>query len=364
MENIETYIFIFMFFIVLIIIIYIYSVNTLLQSNCDRIGEYSKNDDDTRIFTEEGINPIFDVTLNKVFVKTAYNCCCTGRFKNDYVSLCALNNCKKQGVRALHFEIYNLNGRPIIATASINRPNYKEMYNYLDFSETMTHISTTFMGINEEPLFLILEINSDLSETYKSVYNSLTNIFKENIYNVGTSSPENINLKLLRGKVCILISFKINNYKYYTVDTSLNAISYNMNDKIMTYTSFIGGMTDFNNITNFTEDQQANIRTIKLLVSNKQDYTKNFDFISSGIKYGITFTAMNFQFNDSYLKEYNNMFKQATNPVSTSSFALKYGIIGTTYYSPIINAMTPNNSTITNPVTDINLFNKLAISFT
>lgn len=374
MENYETYLFIFMFFIILFILIYIAYVNSLLSSNCDRIKEYSANGDGTSIFENGTIRPLFNVTLNKVFVKTAYNCCCTGRFKNDYVSLCALDNCNKQGVRALHFEIYNLNRTPIIATASVDRPKYKEMYNYLDFSETMSHVNNNFMNI-EDPLFLILEINSDLLETYTSVYNSLNSIFSSKISNVVNKTLQKNNLSELRNKVCIMISFKKNNSTSYT-SSKLNTISHNISNKIINYTTFLSSVTEFNS-TDFTPEKIVYITGTDILVSNKQDYTKNYDFISSGIKYGITFTGMNFQYNDSYLTEYNQMFTSKI-PTSTSSFSLKYGNSGNSYYSPIINAILPNNSSLidsttgtsytttsslTVPIKDTNFYNKLGLLF-
>ena len=39
------------------------------------------------------------------YIKTAYNCCSGGNYKNDYVDLCVLKNILKQGVRGLDFEI-------------------------------------------------------------------------------------------------------------------------------------------------------------------------------------------------------------------------------------------------------------------
>ena len=30
--------------------------------------------------------------LGDYFIKTAYNCCCAGNYKNDFVNICALKN--------------------------------------------------------------------------------------------------------------------------------------------------------------------------------------------------------------------------------------------------------------------------------
>lgn len=328
-----------MCFILVIIILYVINKINLESTNCEIIKKYSSNADPyISIFDESTgiIKPEFDVSLNKVFVKTAYNCCCTGNFKNDYVNFCALDNCNKQGVRALHFEIYSLNQKPIIATASIDKPKYIEMYNSLDFAKTMTRVYDTFMN-KSDPLFLILEINSDIYQTYVGVYNALINVFGNNAVIFGTSDLKNTNLSQLRGKVCIIVSYKnSNNY----ITSKLNTITCQdiTNDKKITYVQLLNTITDFNTTITFESDKIMYLKELYLLMPNKQDYTKNYDFISSGIRSGITFISMNFQFNDRHLKDYNKLF--LSSPLSSSGFALKYydDRVGS-LYSPIINAI-------------------------
>jgi len=328
-----------MCFILVIIMLYIINKINLESSNCALIKNYSSSASPyISIFDESTgiIKPAFDVSLNKVFIKTAYNCCCTGNFKNDYVNFCALENCYKQGVRALHFEIYSLNKKPIIATASVDQPKYKEMYNSLDFLETMSRVYYTFMNVSD-PLFLILEINSDIYDTYLGVYNALLNIFGNKSLIYGTSNLKNTNLSELRGKVCIIMSYK--NSTHY-INSNLNSITCQdiTTDKKINYVQLLNTITEFNTSITFEQDKLLYLKEIYLLMPNKQDYTKNYDFISSGIRSGITFIAMNFQFNDSYLNNYNKLFLQSE--IATSSFALKYyDNMNGSLYSPIINAI-------------------------
>ena len=98
--------------IIVIIITYIFNKMTMKSKNCAIIKKYNNYTpialSDLSV-TDTPNKSMFDVTLNSVFVKTAYNCCCTGNFKNDYVDTCALENCYNQGARALHFEVYLLN---------------------------------------------------------------------------------------------------------------------------------------------------------------------------------------------------------------------------------------------------------------
>ena len=53
-------------------------------------------------------NPKRIPTLGDFFIKTAYNCCSAGDYKNSFVSVCALKNCIRQGARCLDFEIYSI----------------------------------------------------------------------------------------------------------------------------------------------------------------------------------------------------------------------------------------------------------------
>jgi hypothetical protein len=141
MDNVQNIIYFISFLIILSIIIYSSNVLRLQTSNCKKIATFNitkVNAGSLKLLTN--INDRYNRPINEFFIKTAYNCCCTGKFKNDFVDTCALKNCMDQGARALHFEIFSLNNYPIIATSTTNIENYKETYNYLDMAETMSYI--------------------------------------------------------------------------------------------------------------------------------------------------------------------------------------------------------------------------------
>ena len=58
--------------------------------------------------------------LRDFYIKTAYNCCALGNFKNTFVSTCALEQVLRQRVRCLDFEIYSVNDKPVIAVSSLS----------------------------------------------------------------------------------------------------------------------------------------------------------------------------------------------------------------------------------------------------
>ena len=50
--------------------------------------------------------------LYDYYIKTAYNACAGGSYKNDFVNICNLKAILKQGVRCLDFEIYSVDDKP------------------------------------------------------------------------------------------------------------------------------------------------------------------------------------------------------------------------------------------------------------
>jgi hypothetical protein len=365
----EKYMFMAAIVIILILISYIYVKLNLKSANCKIINGYSQNVptqfSQLSIVTSTKPNKaMFDVSLNRVFVKTAYNCCCTGNFKNDYVSLCALDNCFNQGVRALHFEIYSLNNKAIIATSSSNiaQTKYKEMYNQLDFYNTIKYIKTKFTTDNDDPLFLILEINSDIYNTYSSVYNTIYEFFGLNtvdgnqimFFDYSSGNFGNVKLSTLIGKVVIMVK-PINNDHFMKSGlkniTAVN-LSFSNNYKMLKYNEFINTISSLslNNEDAFKTTINEYKTKIDVLIPDKQSYSRNYDFISSGIMGGISFIALNYQFNDKQINNYNKIF---SNAIGTGSFLLKNYVDKSdpnnfVYYSPSINAYTNKIESILN----------------
>jgi hypothetical protein len=287
--------------IILSIVLYAILQTTRQGSNCSTINAYKGPSP-----AIQNINStLSDKTVLDVYVKTAYNCCCSGNFKNDYVDNCALLNCAKQRVRALHFDIYSLNNRPVISTSSVVGNKYKELYNSLDMYSTMSIINTKFMIISD-PLFLIFNVNSNISTTYESMYTILLEIF-------GTGNPKGnriyytneiggTKLSSLINKVVICVQAYDPKVFYASSLSLITSLDLNgSTSKIYTETNIL----DY-----YTQSTTAVIipRYPQVLFPNKQTSATNFDFVTTGIKYGITFIGMNFQKKDYLLDIYNTGF--------------------------------------------------------
>jgi hypothetical protein len=296
-----------LFIILFFILFYIYLVVKKKDYNCKLIGTFPAKD----MVPIPG--DVLTLQLGKACVKTAYNCCCTGEFKNDYVDYCALMNCAKQGVRALDFTVYSLHGEPVIAASTLLSKKYKEMYNSLPFSKTMTKVKQTFMydtancTNTRDPLFLILRIQSANLKLYNKIGEMLQSVF-----GYGNSAGDKI-------------------YKKKSIDTE--TIS-NLMGKVIIFVD-ITGLTGFekSNLSSITALQlgtmanqiireteaydlletkvQPNEKSINLLYPDFSQKSNNYDFVTVGIKQQFQFIAMNFQMNDVYLDKYNGLFKSS-----------------------------------------------------
>ena len=208
------FIYIVIIIIVILIFIYIFYIKSLNSRECNFL---------TNIYgTMDGhlhsLNPNDNAckyNFLDYYIKTAYNCCNGGSYKNDFVSICALKNVIKQGVRGLDFEIYSINDKPVISSST--DPSYfvKETFNSVDFGEAlMTIINYAFSGSTapnpEDPIIIHLRIKSN----NQKIYTYMANLFESNdTYFLGKNySYENQGLNLgltpllqLSGKIVVIV---------------------------------------------------------------------------------------------------------------------------------------------------------------
>ena len=92
-----------------------------MEENCTSLNKLYKGQFAKLSSINTTVSGDFDEThsLYDYYIKTAYNCCCSGNFKNDFVNECALTSTLKQGARCLDFEIYSIDNKPVIAASSI-----------------------------------------------------------------------------------------------------------------------------------------------------------------------------------------------------------------------------------------------------
>lgn len=203
-----------------LVLYYIYTIN--LKSNNATYMNNTYSQIAGSIHSINKVQPTFKYSLNDYYIKSAYNCCSAGTYKNDYVDLAALKACLKQGVRCLDFEVFSINDKAVVATSTTDSYFVKETYNSIDFSEVMKTLinyafSTSGSPNPADPLILHLRIKS----SNQKMYTDMANIFKEyNQYLLGEQySYENhkqnfgnVPLLDLLGKIIIVVDASNKSY--------------------------------------------------------------------------------------------------------------------------------------------------------
>ena len=302
-----------------------FSTNSTSASNVS----YFQND---KTIKSDAI-PYFDSSyciLINYFVKSSYNSCCGGEYKNNFVSLCALEKCIKDGCRFLDFEIYSYNNIPIVASSTANNNYIKETYNALLLDQVLeTTIDLAFTPYNNnnnkgtachnDPLILNFRVMS----TNITMLQEMGKLFEKHIPLTGDKflfnkddAVLNMKMKDLFQKVIIICDFNPNP----------NIL---LNDKLTilkNYVNLKGKGTKCNTFryNNTTTIDDTQIR-FTIVLPNLDNSTQNFDSISS-FTTGCQAICMKHQADgnsDSNLKFYNDKFNSNYGDKNNFSWILK-----------------------------------------
>jgi len=280
------------------------------SSECDNMNTwYSSIDGNIRSAGTDCCGNLYDY-----YIKTAFNCCCGGANKNDFVDICNLKAIIKQGVRCLDFEIYNIEGDPVVAASTSDSYFVKESFNSVKFSDVMDTINNyAFSGgacpNPTDPLLIHLRIKS----TNQDMYTNLANIFKsytsimlgedysyENYgKNIGTTP-----LLDLKGKVILIID-KSNN-AFLDNKELLEYVNLTSNSVFMRVLKY----NDVKNTPDINELQDFNKRCMTIVLPDTGTDPSN----PSGIicrEAGCQMVAMRYQKRDNFLDENELFFKEA-----------------------------------------------------
>jgi hypothetical protein len=305
--------------IIFISLWWIYSKVTLEKKNCKNMNSLYK---DFPLIQSINIkNPTFSHSLRDYYVKTAYNCCCAGEYKNDFVSTCALKDCIKQGARCLDFEIYSVKNKPVIAVSSINDYTVKETFNSIPFATAMDIINNyAFSGSTSpcpnDPLILHFRIMSKNKPIYDTMatdlYNTLSDRMLGNDYSY-ENHGKNIGqckLQKLMGKVVIIVDKTNSLFEKTPLDEYVNIASNSIFMRALPYDD-----------VKYTPDMD------ELIEFNKKNMTICLPNLSASpdnpapavaMSYGCQFVGLSFQNFDQYMEYYDLFFDGIG-----SAFALK-----------------------------------------
>jgi len=165
----------------------------------------------------------YQYTLKDYYIKTAYNACSGGDYKNDYVDTCILTNLLKQGIRGLDFEIFSVEDDvPVVATSVGDSYFIKETFNYVKFNDVLTMINNYAFAQStspnpRDPIIIHLRFKTSNQNTYKNMakllesYSSIL-LGKEYSYENHGKNLGDAKLSDLMGKVVIIVDKSNNSF--------------------------------------------------------------------------------------------------------------------------------------------------------
>jgi hypothetical protein len=252
--------------------------------------------------------------LYDYYIKTAYNACSGGSYKNDFVAICNLKAILKEGVRCLDFEIYSIDDQPIVSTSLSDDYYVKETFNYVKFIDVMNIINGYGFSAGTspnptDPILIHLRIKSNNQKMYSnlaSIFKQFDNIMLGKEYSF-ESYGKNITDKPLlsfQNKV-ILIVDKING-SFLENKEFLEYVNITSNSIFMrTYKYFdVKNNPDINELTEF------NKKNMTIVLPDKGINPEN----PSGIlcrESGCQMVAMRYQYVDHFLGENALFFNES-----------------------------------------------------
>lgn len=329
----------FVIVILLWVITYITAKLNLDKVNCSVISDANPKPVQFESLSSKLTSPDYmGKNIRDFYIKTAYNCCASGNFKSDYVTMCALYNVIAQGCRCLDFEIYCLNNIPVVAVSSVDQIGVKQSYNFLNVVDVLSAVNTyalnsngntlpTFVPGNKnepqrfcpnpnDPLFLHFRLKTNNVNVVNQLAEIIANTFKSKLMPIQfmresngknmTKTPIKDLVDNVNGKVIIMVEKNSNTGTMPILYRSANMWELT---NITTNSVFIHEkrFTDIKNTNAPKEIIEFNRQNMTIVLPDLNENNTNYIYIVPRML-GCQFIAMNFQNNDQNLISYNNFF--------------------------------------------------------
>lgn len=326
-ENFQMYLIITLIFIILAVFIsYLIYLGKLEASECNYMNTlYSSVDGNIRAINAQ--DPDCSGNLYDYYIKTAYNACSGGSYKNDFVDICNLKAVIKQGVRCLDFEVYSVDNQPVVSTSTSDNYHVKETFNAVNFATVMDTIRNyAFSGGTcpnpTDPLLIHLRFKSNNQD----MYSKLASIFKTNTdimlgmnysYEIAGKNLGTVKLLDLKGKVILIVDRS--NTAFLENQQLVEFVNLTSNSIFMRAYDYYGvkNNPDINELTEY------NKRDMTIVLPDSGPNPSN----PSGIvcrANGCQMVAMRYQLVDTFLTENALFFDRASYAFALKPVDLRY----------------------------------------
>lgn len=272
-------------------------------------------------------DPVCGYALCDYYIKTAYNACSGGSYKNDFVDICNLKAVLRQGVRCIDLEIYSIGGEPAISTSTVDAFYVKETLNYVPFATAFKTIRDYAFASgtspnSTDPLFLHLRIKSSNTDIYKKMgklFSDNSDIMLGLEYSFENSGKNITTLPLTTFMKKIVLIVDKTNPDFVHSQEFLEYVNLTSNSIFMRKHTYyhIKNNPDVQELTNY------NKRGMTIVLPDSGSNPTN----PSGMlcrAYGCQFVAMRYQYVDQYLMDNNTLFDKATYAFALKPELLRY----------------------------------------
>jgi hypothetical protein len=329
-EDFQCYMIMAIIFILLIFMIgYVIYLTRLKSKECDYMNNlYSAVNGKIRPISSN--DPDCSGNLYDYYIKTAYNACSGGSYKNNFVDVCNLKAVIKQGVRCLDFEVYSVNDEPVVATSTQDDFFIKETFNSVNFGDVMKTIKDyAFAGgtcpNSTDPLLIHLRIKSN----NQKIYTKMAEIFKsydtemlgkEYSFENDNTNLGTVPLLQLQKKIIIIVERNLNNSNAFLENKEfLEYVNLTSNSMFMRalYFNQIKDNPDINELTEY------NKRNMTIVFPDKGMNPPNPSPLLCRT-YGCQMVAIRYQYVDNFLIQNTMMFDRAGYAFALKPAELRY----------------------------------------
>lgn len=236
--------------------------------------------------------------LRDYYILSSYNSCCGGDYSNDYVSREALETVIEMGARCLDFEIYLVNGVPVVGASTKNSIYLKQTYNSIPFADAMQIVADkgfTDAPNARDPLILVFRIQSNQLETYDKMAKVLETTLSSRMLGpeyAFESRGKDISgkpLKEFMEKVIIVVDVSNPTYQQSKLEELIN-VGANSPFLRMERSSDMVHTHDFHGLKEFNKKHMS--YCMPDLISTQNEH------IDTKYNYGIQMVGLMFQHND------------------------------------------------------------------